>query len=170
MKKLNEKKINTIKTVNEFSLNSISITIMEYANIPSLELKHFRKKLYNKNIKTKVIKNSLIRKALTDSKKILTPYLKGQILIIFNYTEVLSEPIKTINEFSLKNSNFKIKAIYAYDKIFINDGIKKIINLKSKELETYTLIQKLKTPIIKMVLTLKLIIKNKEGDQNDYTQ
>lgn len=167
MKKLNEKKQRIFNEINNLISNSISTTIINYSNITSLELKYLRQTFFKKNITAKVLKNNLVKKALinTENDKLI-PYLSGQILIIFSNNDV-SDPIKIIKNFSLKNNNFKIKATCIYGKVFTNDGIQKIINLKSKEDEIYNIIQQLKMPIVKLILILKTLTTLKKGDQND---
>lgn len=157
------------KIVNEIATlisNSISLTLVDYSKITSLEIKKLRKSLIEKNIKIKVFKNNLTKKALLNNKDILIPYVNGQIFIIFNNTEN-NESLKMINDLGLKNNTFKIKTIYLYGKIFINEDIKKIINLKNKESELEKLILCLKMPIIKLLYILKKLIEIKKGESND---
>lgn len=157
------------KIVNEIATlisNSISLTLVDYSKITSLEIKKLRRSLIEKNIKIKVFKNNLTKKALLNNKDILIPYVNGQIFIIFNNTEN-NESLKMINDLGLKNNTFKIKTIYLYGKIFINEDIKKIINLKNKESELEKLILCLKMPIIKLLYILKKLIEIKKGESND---
>lgn len=167
MKKILEKKINIVKQINNLSSNSISTAIVEYSKTTSLEIKHLRKALFEKKITAKVIKNTLIKKALINTNNYsLTPHVNGQILMIFSDSEI-SEHIKIVKDFNTKNSNFKIKAVCIYGKVFIADDIQKIINLNSKETEIYNLMTYLKMPLIKLLHALTIIIQNKKGENND---
>lgn len=167
MKKLTEKKINSLNEIKDLISNSISTTIIDYSKITSLDLKYLRKALHKRNFKAKVLKNTLIKKVLKE-KNIheLNQYLTGQNLIIFSENQI-SEPIKIIKDFNKKNDKFKIKAAYVYNKIFINDGIQKIINLESKEDELISLINTLRMPIVKFNSLLKIITEKLEGEKND---
>lgn len=167
MKTSKEKKAHIIKEINDLITKSISTTIIDFSKVTSLELKQIRKALFNKNIKAKVLKNNLTKKALIETKNnTLLPYINGQILIIFSDFEI-SEPLKIIKNFNLKNENLKIKATYVYGRIFENTEIQKIINLKSKEQELQKLIYSLKTPMIRLVQTLNTLIKIKNGEKNE---
>lgn len=173
MKTTKEKKAHIIKEINNLIKNSVSTTIIDYSKVTSLELKYIRKALYDKNIKAKVLKNNLIKKALKETANDnLLPYITGQILIIFSDIEI-SEPLKIIKSFNLKNENIKIKAAYIYGKVFANKEIQKAINLNSIEQELINVTYSLKMPIIRLVITLKSLIKIKNdenGENNENKQ
>lgn len=167
MKKINERKAALLKEINDLSNKSLSITIVDYSKITSLELKQIRKKLFAKNFKTKVFKNKLTQKAIINTNNnTLSSYITGQILMIFSESEI-SEPLKIINYFTSKNANLKIKATCVYGKVFINENLKKITNLNSTDDQLCNLIYTIKYPIIKLSQILNLIITNKKGDQNE---
>ena len=167
MKNTKEKKASIIKDINNLILNSVSTTIIDYSKVTSLELKKIRKDLFNKNIQAKVLKNNLIKKSLieTDNTKLM-PYISGQIILIFSNNEI-SEPLKIIKNYSLKNDNLKIKATYVYGKIFSSIDTQKIINLNSKEQELFNLIYGLKTPMIRLVTLLSNLLKTKKNGENN---
>ncbi len=167
MKNTKEKKASIIKDINNLILNSVSTTIIDYSKVTSLELKKIRKDLFNKNIQAKVLKNNLIKKSLieTDNTKLM-PYISGQIILIFSNNEI-SEPLKIIKNYSLKNDNLKIKATYVYGKIFSSIDTQKIINLNSKEQELFNLMYGLKTPMIRLVILLSNLLKTKKNGEND---
>jgi large subunit ribosomal protein L10 len=161
MKNTNKKKISLITEINNLSSESISTTVIDYTKVTSLELKQLRKALFNKDIKAKILKNTLTKKALLNSQKELIPYINGQTLLVFSKTEI-SIPIKIIKDYAQKATNLKIKAIYVYGKIFKDEGIQQIINLKSKEHEITKIIKYIEMPISKLINVLKIIIEKKE--------
>ncbi len=166
MSKILKQKSTMLNEINELVSNSVSTTVINYSKTTSLEIKLLRKELFNNNLKIKVLKNTLTKKALVNTtKKDLIPYITGQILIIFGQDEVFNH-INLVNNFNKKNNNLKIKAIYIYNKLFINDDIKKIINLNSKETEIYNIITSIKTPLTLLINILKVLTQTKIGEQN----
>lgn len=157
MKNNLKKKIDTIKNINELLSKSISTTIVEYKNVKSIEIKILRKKLLEQNIKIKITKNTLTKRAILDTNNVLLKkYLSGQILIIFSEKED-NLPIKILDSFVKKNENFKIKAICLYGHIFLENDIKNIISMPNKEMSLQNLVHLMRSPLIKLINTLKLI-------------
>lgn len=167
MKNIIKRKASLIKEISDLSTSSISTTLLDYKKVTSLEIKLLRKALLDKDIKAKILKNTLTKKALTNTNnKNLIPYITGQTLMVFSKTDI-SKPVKIIKEFTSKNDNLKIKAICTYGKIFKDEGIQQIINLKTKEQEISNIVRNIKIPIFNLITVLKIITLTKKGEHND---
>lgn len=174
MKENLKKKINIIKDVSILADNSVSIIIMDYSKLTSLEIKYIRQALFKKKINTKVLKNTLAKKIFQNTNNhLLNNYMTGQTMIIFSKTDI-SSPIKILNELKKNYTNIKIKSISIYNRIFSEKNIQEIIDLPNKDLALYRFITCLKLPLInfiknlnypciKLVTLLKLTENKKRG-------
>jgi large subunit ribosomal protein L10 len=142
----------------EFQSNEAAFIVgmqgMTVAQVESL-----RKGVRSRGGRFKVAKNSLLRRAAQDlpSVKMLSPYFKNQVAIIFVSKEA-SHVAKLICDATEENEHLKIVAGCYESRVFDHDMVKYLGSLPSKEVLVAQLCGLLKAPMVQHVSLLNQII------------
>ncbi|HFL8819554.1 MAG TPA: 50S ribosomal protein L10 [Candidatus Azoamicus sp. OHIO2] len=148
------RKEHIVREIQQLAADNLLIALVNFTNVTSLELKEIRQELKNKNIFLKVIKNTLTKKALQNiGNEKLIKYLYCQKLLIFsNDIKLLVTILYQMNKI---NNNFKLSALYLYDRIYFYDNYYELSTIGTKEAMLIKFLVVLKTPIIKFINNIK---------------
>ena len=149
------KKKEIIKKIENIAKNAKSIILTHCSGLSSPEITDLRSKARVKNVELLVAKNTLLKRGFKNtSYESLEQYLKGQSLLFFSSKE-LNVSAKVVNEFCKTNSKLTVNAISLSGKIFTSKDLLYVSNLPTRKEAVLSILLLLKTPINKLVRTLK---------------
>lgn len=156
-----EKKKKEIIFFKNLLSDNKTIFLINLSKLNSNQISILRKNFYFYNICMKVVKNTLLKTAIKEIKKekfrYFIPFLKKNTSVLFSKKEngkIISNIIKNFhNKEEIEIPTLKVA--YVQDSFYHGDeGLKLLINLKSKEEIIIDIINNIKYPIDKVLLSL----------------
>ena len=152
--KILTKKKSEVADLSEKIKKAQSFVLADYRGINVQDDTQLRNELRKANVEYKIVKNTLTRFAAKENGLDgLIPHLEGPTAIAISYTDPLA-PAKILNEYSIKNAKFQIKAGYVEGKVIDIEGIKNLASIPSREVLIAKMLGSLNAPITGFVNVL----------------
>jgi len=149
------KKKDIIKKIEYVAKHAKSIVLTHYSGLSSPEITNLRSEARLKNVELLVAKNTLLKKGFKNTNYVnFEQYLKGQSLLFFS-TKEINISAKIVDEFCKNNNKLKVNAISFDGQLLTSKELSYVANLPTYKEAICSILILLKTPISKLVRTLK---------------
>lgn len=152
-----QKKIESVKKINETLIKAKSIVITDHTGITHQQLELLRKNLKKVGAKFLVVKNTLLKKAALKTNfedKLENNALQGPTSVLLSIDDEIS-PLKELIKASKELNVLKIKQGALIDKILTPEEVERLASLPQKSVLLGQLLGMLKSPQTRLVYTLK---------------
>ena len=107
--------------------------LTDYRGLKVMEITELRHKLKEEGVEYRVVKNSLIRLAVKDTEaSSLEQYLTGPNAVAFSYDDEIT-PAKLLLEYAKENQKLEVKAGVVAGRLLVQQEMKDLVQLPSKE-------------------------------------
>jgi large subunit ribosomal protein L10 len=107
--------------------------LTDYRGLKVTEITELRRKLQEAGIEYRVVKNTLTRLAAEDTvASDLMDHLSGPCALAFSYDDEVS-PARLLLDFAKTNDKLEVKAGVLAGRLLVQEDLKKVVNLPSKE-------------------------------------
>ena len=107
--------------------------LTDYRGLKVMEITELRHKLKEEGVEYRVVKNSLIRLAVKDTEaSSLGQYLTGPNAVAFSYDDEIT-PAKLLLEYAKENQKLEVKAGVVAGRLLLQQEMKDLVQLPSKE-------------------------------------
>ena len=107
--------------------------LTDYRGLKVMEITELRHKLKEEGVEYRVVKNSLIRLAVKDTEaSSLGQYLTGPNAVAFSYDDEIT-PAKLLLEYAKENQKLEVKAGVVAGRLLLQQEMKELVQLPSKE-------------------------------------
>ena len=107
--------------------------LTDYRGLKVMEITELRHKLKEEGVEYRVVKNSLIRLAIKDTEaSSLGQYLTGPNAVAFSYDDEIT-PAKLLLEYAKENQKLEVKAGVVAGRLLLQQEMKELVQLPSKE-------------------------------------
>jgi large subunit ribosomal protein L10 len=107
--------------------------LTDYRGLKVMEITELRHKLREEGVEYRVVKNSLIRLAVKDTEaSSLKDYLTGPNAVAFSYNDEITSA-KLLLEYAKENQKLEVKAGVVAGRLMLQQEMKELVQLPSKE-------------------------------------
>ncbi|MFH1561630.1 MAG: 50S ribosomal protein L10 [Patescibacteria group bacterium] len=147
-------KLYAVEDLVEKFKSAKSSALVDYQGLTAEQITALRREVTESGGQMLVIKNTLISRALAKIGISLDQTLTGPTAVVFSNQDELAS-LKTIDETSKKLEKPEFKLGVLDNKLILADGLKKLVNLPSKEVLLAQFVGGLANPLVRLVLALK---------------
>lgn len=150
-----EEKKQVVSEIKDRFTRAQSVVIVDYRGLTVSEFTDLRAKLRGAGVEFKVLKNTLVKIAADDYGVTgLEEYLKGTTAWAFSIKDPVSAP-KIISEYAKTNKKLVIKGGVLEKKAIVEDGVKALANLPSREVLLAQVLAGMQAPLTGMANVLQ---------------